>query len=30
MDEEKLMDACDIIDVVTPTDHHLFCLHASY
>jgi len=22
MDEEKLIDACDIIDVITPTDHH--------
>lgn len=22
MDEDKLMDACDIIDVVVPTDHH--------
>lgn len=21
-DEEKLIDACDIIDVITPTDHH--------
>lgn len=22
MDEDKLMDACDIIDVIVPTDHH--------
>jgi predicted dehydrogenase len=29
MDEEKLMDACDIIDVITPTDHHFsICMQA--
>jgi predicted dehydrogenase len=29
MDEDKLMDACDIIDVVTPTDHHYaVCMQA--
>jgi predicted dehydrogenase len=29
MDEEKLMDACDIIDVITPTDHHFsVCMQA--
>lgn len=29
MDEEKLMDACDIIDVITPTDHHYsVCMQA--
>lgn len=29
MDEEKLMDACDIIDVTTPTDHHFnICMQA--
>ncbi len=28
-DEEKLIDACDIIDVVTPTDHHFqICMMA--
>lgn len=28
-DEEKLMDACDIIDVITPTDHHFdICMMA--
>jgi len=30
MDEEKLMDACDIIDVVVPTDHHFeVCMAAA-
>ncbi|NCI50869.1 Gfo/Idh/MocA family oxidoreductase [Sediminibacterium roseum] len=29
MDEEKLMDACDIIDVIAPTDHHFqICMQA--
>ena len=29
MDEDKLMDACDIIDVITPTDHHFsICMQA--
>ncbi len=29
MDEDKLMDACDIIDVITPTDHHYgVCMQA--
>lgn len=29
MDEDKLMDACDIIDVITPTDHHFgVCMQA--
>ena len=29
MDEDKLMDACDIIDVVVPTDHHFeVCMSA--
>ncbi len=29
MDDEKLMDACDIIDVITPTDHHFaVCMQA--
>jgi len=29
MDEEKLIDACDIIDVITPTDHHFsVCMQA--
>jgi predicted dehydrogenase len=29
MDEEKLIDACDIIDVITPTDHHFsICMQA--
>jgi predicted dehydrogenase len=29
MDEDKLMDACDVIDVVTPTDHHfVVCMQA--
>ncbi|MEI8073875.1 MAG: Gfo/Idh/MocA family oxidoreductase [Bacteroidota bacterium] len=29
MDEEKLMDACDIIDVITPTDQHFaVCMQA--
>jgi len=29
MDEDKLMDACDIIDVVAPTDHHFdICMRA--
>ena len=29
MDEEKLMDACDIIDVITPTDYHFdICMQA--
>lgn len=29
MDEDKLMDMCDIIDVVTPTDHHFeICMRA--
>jgi len=30
MDEDKLMDACDIIDVVVPTDHHFeVCMAAA-
>jgi predicted dehydrogenase len=29
MDEEKLIDACDIIDVITPTDQHFeICMQA--
>lgn len=29
MDEDKLMDACDIIDVIAPTDHHFqICMQA--
>ena len=29
LDEEKLLDACDIIDVVVPTDHHYdICMRA--
>lgn len=29
MDEEKLIDSCDIIDVITPTDHHFsVCMQA--
>ncbi len=29
MDEEKLIDACDIIDVITPTNHHYsICMQA--
>ena len=29
MDEDKLMEACDIIDVITPTDHHYgVCMQA--
>ena len=29
LDEEKLLDACDIIDVVVPTDHHYaICMQA--
>lgn len=29
MDEEKLIDSCDIIDVITPTDHHFtICMQA--
>ncbi len=29
MDEEKLIDACDIIDVITPTTQHFeICMHA--
>jgi predicted dehydrogenase len=29
IDEDKLMDACDIIDVITPTDHHYaVCMQA--
>ncbi len=29
MDEEKLIDACDIIDVITPTNQHFhICMHA--
>lgn len=28
-DEEKLMDACDIVDVIAPTDHHFnICMQA--
>ncbi len=29
MDEDKLIDSCDIIDVITPTDHHFtICMQA--
>lgn len=29
MDEDKLMDACDVIDVIAPTDHHFqICMQA--
>jgi len=29
MDEEKLIDACDIIDIITPTNHHYaICMQA--
>jgi predicted dehydrogenase len=29
IDEDKLMDACDIVDIVTPTDHHFsICMRA--
>ena len=29
MDEDKLMDACDVIDVTAPTDHHFqICMQA--
>ena len=29
VDEEKLIDACDIIDIVAPTDHHFqICMQA--
>lgn len=29
MDEDKLMDACDIIDIIAPTDHHFaICMQA--
>ena len=29
MDEDKLMEACDIIDVITPTDYHYgVCMQA--
>ena len=29
VDEDKLMDACDIIDVIAPTDHHFqICMQA--
>lgn len=29
MDEDKLMDACDVIDIIAPTDHHFaICMQA--